>query len=244
MRYQIDTIPVWDAYRASGSCPLCRVQKQAESLLVDRFLGGSVMEPDTRIRVNQKGFCARHHDLLYQKQNRLGHALMMQSHMAERRKQVEALFDAPKGGGFSLFKKDIPQAPAPASCILCDALDDMLRRTVYSLLHLYQKDKEFQALFVSSPAPCLHHLPLMIQMGREHLPGSVLPHFLDALKQAVLRDFDKNKADLDWFILKFDYRNQQALWKDAKDAMERCVNYLSGHTLGALAPKKDDAHER
>ena len=45
MRYHIDTIPVWDAVKTGGECPLCILRRQAERTDVDRFLGGSVMEP-------------------------------------------------------------------------------------------------------------------------------------------------------------------------------------------------------
>lgn len=65
MRYHIDTIPVWDALKQQGECPLCALRRSIEAADVDRFLGGSVMEPDTRVRVNEKGFCQRHHVLLY-----------------------------------------------------------------------------------------------------------------------------------------------------------------------------------
>lgn len=83
MRYHIDTIPVWDALKQQGECPLCALRRSIEAADVDRFLGGSVMEPDTRVRVNEKGFCQRHHVLLYAQQNRLGHALMTHTHLKE-----------------------------------------------------------------------------------------------------------------------------------------------------------------
>ena len=51
MRYQLDTIPVWDAYKAGGECPLCALRAQNEEMYVDSFLGASVMEPDTRVEV-------------------------------------------------------------------------------------------------------------------------------------------------------------------------------------------------
>ena len=75
-RYHIDTIPVWDALHKQEECLLCILRRQTEHLLADRYLGGSVMEPNTRIRVNEKGFCPAHHKMLFQRENKLGHALM------------------------------------------------------------------------------------------------------------------------------------------------------------------------
>ncbi len=60
-RYHIDTIPIWDALHEQGECLLCSLRRRSEHMLAERYLGGSVMEPDTRVRVNQKGFCPEHH---------------------------------------------------------------------------------------------------------------------------------------------------------------------------------------
>ena len=75
MKYHLDTIPVWDAYHEESECPFCILKDNSEKAYVDSFLGGSVMEPDTRIEVNDTGFCPHHNELLYQAQNRLSPAL-------------------------------------------------------------------------------------------------------------------------------------------------------------------------
>ena len=48
MRYHIDTIPVWDAMKLEGECPLCALRRKLELGEVERYLGASVMEPDTQ----------------------------------------------------------------------------------------------------------------------------------------------------------------------------------------------------
>ena len=88
MRYHIDTIPVWDAMKLEGECPLCALRRKLELGEVERYLGASVMEPDTRIQVNEKGFCARHHAMLFAASNRLGHALMLHTHLKETEKRL------------------------------------------------------------------------------------------------------------------------------------------------------------
>ena len=93
MAYHLDTIPVWDAVKLEGECPLCALRRRSELIDVDRYLGASVMEPDTRIQVNQKGFCPRHQVLLYAQKNRLGHALMMHTHLKETRRRLGPLME-------------------------------------------------------------------------------------------------------------------------------------------------------
>ena len=83
MIYHLDTIPVWEAMEKETPCPFCSLYERMEQQEVERSLGGSVMEPDTRIRVNETGICARHHQQLFGMQNRLGHALLTDSHSKE-----------------------------------------------------------------------------------------------------------------------------------------------------------------
>ena len=65
MNQHIDTIPVWDAYKTDCECPLCVLAKKNEEEYVDNFLGASVMEPDRRVEVNEKGFCRRHFEMMF-----------------------------------------------------------------------------------------------------------------------------------------------------------------------------------
>ena len=55
MRYQIDTIPVWEAMEYNGSCMLCTLHAKTEAGEVERTLGSSVMEPDVRVQTNEIG---------------------------------------------------------------------------------------------------------------------------------------------------------------------------------------------
>ena len=76
MRYHIDTIPVWDAMKLDGECLLCALERKTELGEAERYLGASVMEPDVRVKVNDRGFCRKHHAMLFSMSNRLGHALI------------------------------------------------------------------------------------------------------------------------------------------------------------------------
>jgi hypothetical protein len=89
MKYHIDTIPIWDAFKSGGECPLCSVYEKCEADFVGSALGGSVMEPATRVEVNKSGFCAVHLGMLYGMQNRLGLALMLHTHIREVIGQLE-----------------------------------------------------------------------------------------------------------------------------------------------------------
>ena len=93
MRYHIDTIPVWDAMKLDGECLMCALERKTELGEAERYLGASVMEPDVRVKVNDRGFCRKHHAMLFSMSNRLGHALMLESHMIEIRQKMDRIND-------------------------------------------------------------------------------------------------------------------------------------------------------
>ena len=251
MRYHIDTIPVWDAVKLEGECPLCALRRRNELIDVDRFLGASVMEPDTRVRVNEKGFCPRHQVLLYAQKNRLGHALMMHTHMKETMKKLSPLLSSARAAaersagtpalkrmmGKSAGKEDLSQAARDVraltqSCILCDSIEENTRRYAYTLLHLYKTDTAFRKAFAASKGVCLPDMALLMEMAEEALSGQVLKDFIDDLCAAVEKSLEKTEGDLEGFTLKFDYRNADKPWGDSRDALERAVNKLRSWCIG------------
>ena len=251
MRYHIDTIPVWDAVKLEGECPLCALRRRNELIDVDRFLGASVMEPDTRVRVNEKGFCPRHQVLLYAQKNRLGHALMMHTHMKETMKKLGPILSSARAAaersagtpalkrmmGKSAGKEDLSQAARDVraltqSCILCDSIEENTRRYAYTLLHLYKTDTAFRKAFAASKGVCLPDMALLMEMAEEALSGQVLKDFIDDLCAAVEKSLEKTEGDLEGFTLKFDYRNADKPWGDSRDALERAVNKLRSWCIG------------
>lgn len=252
MRYHIDTIPVWDTIKQEGECPLCALRRRNELIDVDRFLGASVMEPDTRVRVNEKGFCPRHQVLLYAQKNRLGHALMMHTHLKETMgKLAPALKNARAAArksaetpalrrmmGKADGKEDLAQAAQAVrdlttACILCDSIEENTRRYAYTLLHLYKTDASFRKAFASSKGVCLPDMALLMEMAQEALSGQVLADFIDDLCAAVEGNLAKLEGDIEGFTLKFDYRNADKPWGDSRDALERTVNKLRSWCIGA-----------
>ena len=46
---------------------------------------------------------------------------------------------------------------------------------------------------------------------------------------------DRIEKELDWFTLKFDYRNTDKPWGNSRDAVERSINKLMGACVGEEA---------
>ena len=251
MRYHIDTIPVWDAMKLEGECPLCALRRRNELLDVERFLGASVMEPDTRIQVNDIGFCARHQVLLYEQKNRLGHALMMHTHLKETIRKLqpimqEAKASAGKSAGTPMLKRWAGKSEGKAGlvaaaekirnmsrrCILCDTIEENTRRYAYTMLHLYKTDSGFRKAFAESKGVCLPDMAMLMEMAEEALSGDALTDFLKDLCGTVEKSMAKMEKDIEGFTLKFDYRNADKPWGDSRGSLERTVNKLQGWCLG------------
>ena len=84
---KIYTIPVNEAFDAcmedkTKGCPFCEMFRKVQENELDLILGASMMEPDIRIKTNEMGFCDKHFSMMMKRKNRLGLALMLESHLA------------------------------------------------------------------------------------------------------------------------------------------------------------------
>ncbi len=250
MRYHIDTIPVWDAMKLDGECFLCALHRKNELIEVDRYLGASVMEPDVRIQVNAKGFCSHHQRLLYGMDNRLGHALMLESHVAETRERLARACKAIRGaskGSASLRDRLTGKAPSvqksmddaaaeleklTATCIICDTIEENMGRYLHTFFHLYQNDTEFRKRFEGCKGMCIDHAAELLRLAPTELRGDTLATFADTVCRLETEAFDRMQEDISWFCRKFDYRYYDEPWKNSRDAVERTVNKLRGWCVG------------
>lgn len=246
MKYHIDTIPVWDALHLGSECPLCALRRKTERTLVQRSLGASVMSPDTRQKVNERGFCATHHQLMYAAPggNKLGHALMVLSHLQTQKAGIGRAFGkggrskASKNGLLGRFSKPaVTQGseaglPYPNGCLVCDELSTLSQRQTASLLHLWKTEEAFRQAFTASKGLCAPDTEAALKMAPELLSGERLDSFRQVATQLLTDSLDRLEEELLWFTQKFDYRNTQAPWGNSKDALERTVNKLRGWCLG------------
>ena len=251
MKYHIDTIPVWDAVKAQAGCPLCMLRVKVEQQDVERFLGGSVMEPDVRVRVNEKGFCSRHHQLLYAQRNRLGHALMVQSHLDVKEKELDKAFDRIEKAAKALSEAPLTKritgnrdAKAEFSaagkalqscldtCIICESIKNNMTRYIHTFLHLFKTDTAFRKAFEQGAGLCIPHVAAALETAAEVLSPSETQDLIQLMRRMHTQTVHKMQTDIDGFTKKFDYRNADKPWGDSKGSLERTVNYLKGYSIG------------
>lgn len=235
----IDTAPVWEAFKTDCECPLCLLQGRSEQSYVENFLGGSVMEPAVRVEVNQKGFCRHHLTMLYGAGNRLGLALMTDTYMKEVISRLRADTPPAPAGRFRFGAKSAAAGGMSGTCILCDRLQNTMARYEETLLYMWRTDPAFREVFVSGKGVCLVHYESLLRRAGEKLSGQNLNDFKRVLRQTALANMERVEEELNWFTLKFDYRNREAPWGNSRDAVERALIKLRGGVAAAEDDKQN-----
>ena len=63
--------------------------------------------------------------------------------------------------------------------------------------------------------------------------------FAQSLLSLLKSNLAEDEKDLEWFTLKFDYRNQSKPWGNSRNALERTINRLRGECIVNDAKEKE-----
>ncbi len=235
MKYELDTIPVWDAYNENTECALCHLKDKMENYYLKYYLGNSVMTPDIRIQVNETGFCPAHLKLLNNGENSLGLSLMMHTYTMElRNKLSKDYLNLSKSKGN--LKKDINSfkditEKRISSCLICNSMEQTLKRYAYTIIYLRNKDKDFNDTFNSSKGFCFYHFAMVLDVAMEVFSKKEVSELINILIPIQEDNIKRIEDELYWFIKKYDYRNKDKPWGNSKDALPRIIQKLSGYTF-------------
>ena len=107
-----------------------------------------------------------------------------------------------------------------------------MERYLYTFLHLWTTDEGFRKKWEASRGVCLPHAADLLSRAQKHLGAASRQEFAQGLLSLVRANLAQDEKDLEWFTLKFDYRNQQKPWGNSRNALERTVNRLRGQCVG------------
>ena len=225
------TIPVNEAFEASEAdpacgCPFCSLYRKLENNELDLILGASMMEPDVRMKTNELGFCKTHYDMMFTRKNRLGLALMLESHLNELREKTSGKgLSALKGAGVEPMKQ---LSKLESSCYVCSRIDHSLEKMMETAVLLWAGDSSFRKKLEHQPYICLPHYRALLEAGKNGLSKKQFADFYEDVSSVVNRYFDELRSDVSHFCKKFDYRYEDEPWGNAKDAVERAIRFTSG----------------
>lgn len=247
MKYEIDTIPVWDALRAGTECPFCLLERRSRQAAVRYYLGPSVMVPEVRVTVNETGFRPENLRLLSKDPNKLGLALVshtrlkaLRAKIADRSKAVKS--EAAKAAAKNALEGLVGKRPLDdqvakltaflreeeARCLIEDKVNQDLARYAFTLVHLWNKDKDFRPAWNASSGTCLHHAPLVLDMARSELGTPALGAFVGEFLELLDRNLARVEKDVLGFTQTFDSTQSHAIVGNPQGAVDRCLQKMAG----------------
>ena len=225
MKEHIYTIPVTEAFAEhKDHCPFCALAEKLERDELDIILGASMMEPDVRSETNEKGFCERHYAKMFGMKNRLGLALMLESHLESLKKEI-------KTG--NIFSRDIAAKSVDRierldnSCYVCDRIEDKISKMFTTAAYLFDEEKDFKANFKEVRYFCLPHYREYMLAAKRALGKDGYAELVRASNEKVTAYLDSLKDDVSLFCKKFDYRFDDLPWGESKDSVERSIKFLN-----------------
>ena len=226
---QIYTIPINEAFEeceGSGTCPFCAVFNKFEKNEIDLILGASMMEPDVRIKTNRSGFCREHYGKMLRAGKKLPIALMLESHLAEVSEMVRVnrLFPAKgaKGSADNIEKMS-------ADCYICGRLSASFEKVLDNAVYMWATDGDFRKKTAAQKMFCLPHYSAFIKAASRGMSSSDFKAFSSSVRTVEEKYLEKLRADVSFFVKKFDYRYENEPWGDSKDSVERAISLLSGN---------------
>ncbi|MGI6439524.1 MAG: DUF6062 family protein [Sphaerochaetaceae bacterium] len=231
MKLELQTIPVWDAVQQESECHICHLMKQAEQDCTNYYLGSSVMNPSTRVNVNQRGFCHHHWHSLLEIKNTQGLSLIEHTHLGEMQEyltsSLNTLIEDPlRKKGIAHLTKKIQQRTK--GCLICSDMNQRLIRYLYTTVVLYEQDETFKEALSLSKGVCLYHLPQLLEAAELYLSKSVKKDFISTLSQLTHTHLKRLEQELWWMTQKFKSENKEKGWNNSEDVHRRYIQKLTG----------------
>lgn len=221
MAYHIDTGLIKEKFNVDCECPLCEIQKIVEEQFLHEFLNDAVMEDNTRIKVGKKGFCARHFDMLFTRQNKLSVALQI----ATRVDVTSNLYDkltSPK----SAVKTANDIFDSQKTCAICDYTNESMIKYYKTIAQMFMRERDFVKSILQSKGFCMHHYAQLLKYSKS--AGLVAKEYVSLISGVQKRNMERLRADLQWFCDKHDYRNALEPMGNAETALPRMREKLYG----------------
>lgn len=248
MKENIYTIPVTDGFNQKSECPFCNMYNKLDNDAVEYMLGPSYMEDDIREETDKIGFCKEHYHKMYTKQNRLGLALMAQTHIHKinsviKKYSCEYIKNRPEPGLISstkgiFSKKNNSAEKIPEflnnitnSCYICNKINTTFERYINTFFYLWKKDNSIKEIVKNCGGFCIQHYSMLLTEGFKELKTKEFNNFFDIISEVEINNIKRIEDEIDLFINKFDYRYKDVPWGTSKDALERTITKLSSQFM-------------
>lgn len=225
MRDNICTIPVTDVFENNDGCPICKMYATVEEHIIDYIMGAAMMEPDIRIKTNDIGFCTNHYRKMLNKRGRLQLALMLESHIKEKNKEIF------KKVPFNTYsKKSDSVRRLSDSCFVCEKINWGMDRMIETIYRCYETEKDFRDMFDSQNFFCLPHYQMLIDRYNKKSMKKYGSEFLASIDKIVSNNINELCEKMTNYCKKYSYDSDESNcdWDNCKNAVEDTIEFLNG----------------
>lgn len=249
MKEKLYTIELTDAVKSGDECLFCWLERKLEQENLEFVLGSSYMEGDIREETSKSGFCRHHTKMMFDYGNSLGNVWIFKSRLElvnQELKRQMGRYTPARGKGLSGilktagFKKPCGEKAEACSeaerwirgeeehCYICMRMGKIYERMLDTFVYMLREDPGFGSALAESKGFCVHHFADVLMACEEKLKPQEKEVWIPRLGELMARNLDRVQEDIDWLIEKYDYRNQDADWKQSKDALQRTMQKLAG----------------
>ena len=231
MKYELDTIPVWDSFKAQTECAFCLLERRSRSSAVRYYLGPSVMVPEVRVSVNKTGFSAENARLLSKDNNRLGLGLITHTRLKAVREASQQFLSRPAEK--KILRKEIESLlehlkHQSQGCLINSKIDEDMNRFAFTFVHLLKNDQDFSTAWSQSKGLCLKHVQIVLAMAVGLLSPSDLSRIAPEIWLKTLENLHRVENDLQAFTQTFDATHSHEITGNPEKALERALLKLYG----------------
>ena len=221
MSYHIDTGLIWEKFTNSTECPLCEIRKIVEEQFLTEFLNDAVMEDNTRIRVGKVGFCAKHFDMLFSRQNKLSLALQVGTRLEKTENLTKKIT---KKGQAKKLAKDILKSTC--TCAICELVEKSMNKYFKTVAQMFIREKEFYKTLIATKGFCLEHYAKLLENCG--CAGAGANSYVEVLSGVEERHFKRIQTELKEFCDMHDYRNAYKPMGNLETALPRTRTKIFG----------------
>lgn len=233
---KLEISKVHDAYSAGGECPLCPLMESAEETYLRSFQHSRVMEPNVRVKTNEAGFCPDHYRKLYARENKLGLALVVHTHLQQKLPALKAAWEAagrPVRRGRDRAEEGAMLARFRDSCFICDLLAADADRYCFTILYLWNKDPEFLPVFRASRGFCVPHFNDMLASAGGLLRADRRARWLQDAVPLMTESLTRLERELYSFTQLFHDSNRSLGTEEERTALARTLQKLAAGVFRA-----------
>lgn len=221
MAYHIDTGLIKDKMNTDCECPLCEIRSIVEEQFLHEFLNDAVMEENTRLKVNALGFCGRHFEMLFNRQNKLSVALQISTRVNTLLKDITEVKNV------KVAKRQADAIDkASSTCIICDLTEESMTKYYKTVGQMFAREQNFYKTLLSTKGFCLKHYAELLRYASH--AGFAAKEYVELLSGLQKRNMLHLQSELKGFCDKHDYRNALNSFGSSETALPRMSVKLYG----------------